>query len=174
MQLSKSEYIEELIKRYQLHYNIETNKYISGTHVDIYALSIIEHFRSILNKKFQIDKFQEREIILVKGFDNIIEEKDMIFFTRFLIDSINEIINPSTDIMSHTIDGIMISSQGTSEKAITLLQKFKYSKTFLWGIKGWCDIRLLLIDIKSKSVFCNCKGREIINIYSFKDERGEE
>ena len=172
MQLTLSEYLERLLIRYQLHYNVETNKFISGTKIDIYALSVIEHYRNVFNKKIKIDHYQEREIILVNGFEKYIEGKDINEYFQFLNKAAQELINPSFDVMCHVINGILVSSNGFSQEAISVSQRFKYSKTFALGIKGWCDIRLLLIDIKNNAVFYNAKGREIAEVYSFNKELG--
>ncbi len=167
MQLKLSEYLKELSKRYQLHYNVEINKHILNSKVDIYAFSVTEHYRSVLTKNIRIDHYQEREIILVNGFDRYVEVGDINDFSQFIVKAALELTNPSLEVMSHTINGIIIGENGFSDEAIQASQRFKYSKTFLFGIKGWCDIRLLLIDIKNKAVFCNAKGKEIAQVYSF-------
>jgi len=173
MQLTLSEYLERLLIRYQLHYNVETNKFISGTKIDIYALSVIEHYRNVFNKKIKIDHYQEREIILVNGFEKYIEGKDINEYFQFLNKAAQELINPSFDVMCHVINGILVSSNGFSQEAISASQRFKYSKTFALGIKGWCDIRLLLIDIKNNAIFFNAKGRDIAEVYSFNKDNKE-
>jgi len=167
MEPTLREYLDELEKRYQAHYDVETYKTIAGTQIDIYAISIIEHFRHVLSKKIQIDHYQEREIILVKGFDQFIQAEEIKKFSQYLVTISKEMITPSFDVMSHTINGIMVSSQGFSKEAIEAARKFRYGRTFCLGIKGWCDIRLLLIDIKNSCVFCNAKGKEIVEVYTF-------
>lgn len=172
MQFTLTEYLEGLLKRYQLHYDVETNKLISGNKIDIYALSVIEHYRNVFNKKIKIDHYQEREIILVNGFEKFIDVNDINEYFQFLNKVTQELVSPSFDVMSHIINGIMISTNGFSQEVISASQRFKYSKTFFLGIKGWCDIRLLLIDLKNNNVFYNAKGREIAEIYSFNKEAG--
>jgi hypothetical protein len=172
MKPTLEEYLEELEKRYQGHYNVERSKAIAGKELDIYAISIIEHFRHAFTKSIQIDHYQEKEIILVKGFKEFIQAKEIIEFSQYLVTTSKELITPSFEIMSHVINGIIISSQGFSEDAISNAQKFKYGRTFCLGIKGWCDIRLLLIDIKNHHVYCNAKGKEIIEIYAFDNRKG--
>jgi len=166
------EYLNKLEKRYRAHYNVERNKAISSKEFDIYAISIIEHFRNVLTKKIQIDHYQEREIILVKGFEKFIQYKEIKELSQHLVTSTKELVVPSFEIMSHVINGIIISSQGFSENAIKAGQKFKYGRTFCLGIKGWCDIRLVLIDIKNNTVYCNAKGREIIEVYAIDKKKG--
>lgn len=172
MNLTLKDYFKELEKRFQAHYDVETNKTIAGKQLDIYAISIIEHFRHIFTKKIQIDHYQEREIILVKGLDEFIDKEKIDEFLKFLIDANQELVTPSFKIMSHIINGIFISSQGFSKEVIESARRFKYGKTYCLGIKGWCDIRLLLIDINKNCVFCNAKGREVAEVYSFERHKG--
>jgi len=172
MQPSLKHYLEELETRYQAHYNVETNKVITGKQLDIYAISVIEHFRHILTKKIQIDRYQERENILVKGFDQFVQNEETKDFSQFLTATTRDLVSPSFDIMSHTINGIMVSSQGFSEEAIEIARKYRYSRIYCLGIKGWCDIRLLLIDIKKNCIYCNPKGKEILEVYSFAKKTG--
>lgn len=166
MRTSLDEYIKDLEKRLQAHYDIETHKIISTLKLDIYAISVIEHFRNIFSKKIQIDHYQEKEIILVKGFDRYVQEQDVNQFSRLLIQVTREHVSPSFDVMSHTINGILISSQGFSREAIRLAEQFRYSRTFFLGIKGWCDIRFLLIDLPNTCLYCNPKGKEVKTVYS--------
>lgn len=166
------EYLEKLEKRYQAHYNVERNKTVAGKELDIYAMSIIEHFRHVLTKKIKIDHYQEREIILVKGFEQLIQAEEIKELSHYLIAVNKELVVPSFDIMSHALNGIIISSQGFSKEAIKYAQKFKYGRTFCLGIKGWCDIRLLLIDINNNCVFCNVRGKEVVEVYSFEKHKG--
>lgn len=165
--LSLSEYLDLLKQRYQLNYNVEINKFIQDVNVDIFALSVIEHYRNVISKKIQIDRYEERKIILVKGYESLVKDGEMNDFFRFLTRAAQELVIPSLDIMSHLIDGIIVSAQGFSQEAISAAQKYKYSRTFFLGIKGWCDIRLLLVDLKNSTVFYNVKGKEIVQVYSF-------
>nr|HPK87241.1 hypothetical protein [Atribacterota bacterium] len=98
---------------------------------------------------------------------SMVEGGEVNDFSRFLTSAAQELVIPSLDIMSHLIDGIIVSAQGFSQEAISAAQKYKYSRTFFLGIKGWCDIRLLLVDLKNSAVFCNAKGKEIAQVYSF-------
>jgi hypothetical protein len=172
MQPTLSEYLEGLSKRYKLHYNVETNKLISEKKIDIYAISVLEHYRHVLTKKIQIDRYQEKEIIFVQGFEQFVDDRIINDFSQFLINITRELVIPSFEVMSHTINGIIVSAQGFSQEAIAITQRFRYGKTFVLGIKGWCDIRLLLIDLKQSCVYCNPKGKEIASVYNFKKELG--
>lgn len=172
MQSPLKEYLTLLEKRYHENYDVLTNKVVSGELLDIYAVSVIEHFRNVLTKKIQFDQYQEREIILVKGFDQLVQNEQIRNFSQFLIQATRELVIPSFNVMSQTINGIVISSQGFLREGIESAQKFNYGRTFCLGIKGWCDIRLILIDLKESSVYFNAKGKEIAEVYAFRKEKG--
>lgn len=160
-------YLQELEKRYQGHYDVEKNHFIADEKFDIFAVSVIEHFRNILTKKIKIDQYQEKEFVLVKGFDQIVSLEEMQNFSQSLIKATQQLVNPSMQTMSHIVNGIAISNQGFSKDVIHFVQKFRYAKTFCLGIKGWCDIRLLLIDLQKADIHCNTKGLEVKSVYSF-------
>jgi hypothetical protein len=40
------------------------------------------------------------------------------------------------------------------------------------GIKGWCDIRLILVDLKGKKLYSNKKGKEVLSAYKIKSKSG--
>lgn len=54
MKSTLEEYLENLEKRYRAHYNVERNKEVAGKELDIYAISVIEHFRHVFTKKSRL------------------------------------------------------------------------------------------------------------------------
>jgi len=93
-------------------------------------------------------------------------------FSQFLISSINKISPPSVDTMSTTLNGVLVSTSGFSEEAVSFTKKFKFSKSFLLGIKGWCDIRLILVNLKEEKLYSNQKGKEVLSAYKIKSSSG--
>ncbi|GAB4112179.1 MAG: hypothetical protein Kow00103_00850 [Candidatus Caldatribacteriota bacterium] len=170
--ITKDIYLRELEKRYRYYYEIEKNKEILGEIVDIFASSSIEHFRNILTKKIKIDKYYTKEYAIVRVKDALIDQEKIEKFTNFLKSVLNNLICPSTEVMSTTLSGVLITNIGFSEEAINFGQKFKFSRSFWLGIKGWCDIRLILIDLKEEKFYSNNKGKEILTAYKFNSSKG--
>ena len=107
---------------------------------------------------------------MVKTLFGLADKKEVEKFSQFLISSINKLSSPSTDTMCAVLNGVMISDSGFSEDAIRFGEKFKFSKSFLLGIKGWHDIRLILVDLNNRKLFSNKKGKEIILAYKINTE----
>jgi len=74
--------------------------------------------------------------------------------------------------MSTVLNGVLVSTSGFSEEAVSFAKKFKFSKSFLLGIKGWCEIRLILVDLKKEELYSNQKGKEVLSAYKIKSDPG--
>jgi len=165
-------YLRDLEERYKYYYELERDKEISDLKVDIFALSSTEHFRQALTKNIKIDQHYTKEYAVVKVENRSIDKSDVEEFSKYLKSLINKLFTPSVDIMSTIITGVLVSTSGFSEEALSFTKKFKFSKSFLLGIKGWCDIRLILVDLKEEKLYSNQKGKEVLSAYKIKSESG--
>ena len=111
---------------------------------------------------------------MVKTLFGLADKKEVEKFSQLLISSINKLSPPSTDTMYAVLNGVMISDSGFSEDAIRFGEKFSFSKSFLLGIKGWHDIRLILVDLNNNKLFSNKKGKEVISAYKINTKSKKE
>ena len=165
-------YLKDLEERYKYYYKTERNKKILGVKLDIFAKSSTEHFRQVLTKSIKIDQHYTKEYAAVKAEKRFVDKNEVEEFSKYLKSLINKLFTPSVDIMSTIINGVLVSTSGFSEEAVSFVKKFKFSKSFLLGIKGWCDIRLILIDLKGQKLYSNKKGKEVLSAYKIKSPRG--
>ena len=165
-------YLRDLEERYKYYYELERDKEISGLKVDIFALSSTEHFRQALTKNIKIDQHYTKEYAVVKAEKRFIDKNEVEEFSKYLKSLINKPFTPSVNIMSTIINGVLVSTSGFSEEAINFAERFKFSKSFLLGLKGWCDIRFILIDLKGQKLYSNKKGEEVLSAYKVKSFLG--
>lgn len=166
------EYLKDLEERYKYYYEVERNKEILGVKLDIFAQSSTEHFRQVLTKKIKIDQHYTKEYAIVKTLKRIGDKSEVENFSKFIKSLVNELVVPSVNIMCTLINGVLITTSGFSEEAVSFTKKFKFSKSFLLGIKGWCDIRLILVDLKEKKLYSNQKGKDVLSAYKIKSSSG--
>ncbi len=74
--------------------------------------------------------------------------------------------------MSTMLNGVLVTTSGFSEEAVNFAKKFKFSKSFLLGIKGWCDIRLILVDLKGEKLYSNQRGKGVLSAYKIRSSSG--
>ena len=165
-------YLRDLEERYKYYYEVERNKEILGVKLDIFAQSSTEHFRQVLTKKIKIDQHYTKEYAVVKTLKRIGDKSEVENFSKFIKSLVNELVVPSVNTMYTIINGVLIATSGFSEEAINFAEKFKFSKSFLLGLKGWFDIRLILIDLKGQKLYSNKKGEEVLSAYKVKSFLG--
>lgn len=161
-------YLKDLEERYKYYYEVERNKEILGVKLDIFAQSSTEHFRQVLTKKIKIDQHYTKEYAVVKTLKRRGDKSEVENFSKFIKSLINELVIPSVNTMCTIINGVLINTSGFSEEAINFAERFKFSKSFLLGLKGWCDIRLILIELKGQKLYSNRKGEEVLSAYKVK------
>ena len=165
-------YLKDLEERYKYYYEVERDKEVSGVKVDIFAKSSTEHFRQVLTKDIKIDQHNTKEYAMVKALPVLGNKNEVKEFSQFLISSINKLSPPSIDTMSTILNGVLVATSSFSEEAVNFAKKFKFSKSFLLGLKGWCDIRLILVDLKEEKLYSNQKGKEVLSAYKIKSSSG--
>ena len=165
-------YLKDLEERYKYYYEAERDKEIFGLRLDIFAKSSTEHFRQVLTKSIKIDQHYTKEYAAVKGERRFVDKNEVEEFSKYLKSLINELLTPSVDTMSTILNGVLVATSSFSEEAVNFAKKFKFSKSFLLGLKGWCDIRLILGDLKEEKLYSNQKGKEILSAYKIKSSSG--
>ena len=163
--MNSQEYIYNLKNSWKEYFDIFENYNMQGENLPIYAKSFIRNERYIATKKSVIDAYENHEHCIVKSKDEITNSDDIINFTNFLKSLSEKIVTPDDEHMSTIINGIYISNKGFSDEAIKIGKKFKCHKTFAFGLKGFCDIRLFLIDLTENKLYTNKDGKAMKSFY---------
>jgi|Deesub1362A_J573_1020465.scaffolds.fasta_scaffold04300_4 arginyl-tRNA--protein-N-Asp/Glu arginylyltransferase len=160
-----SNYLEKLKQSYRSFFDVYTDKKINDELFNIYAKSNIKNEKYLGTKSLKIWGYENNEHCLVKTYNNKIDEENIDELVHCLRGCINILVKPHLEHMLSVITCVVVTTEGYSEKAIRKAKKVKISRAFAFGFKGWCDVRLILVDLKHNAVYTNKKGREVINFY---------
>jgi len=160
-----SDYLEKLKQSYRSFFDVYTDKEINDELFDIYAKSNIRNEKYLGVKSLKIWGYENNEHCLVKTYSSKIDEKDVDELEHFLRGCIDILVEPHLEHMSSVITCVVVTTEGCSKKAVKKAEKLKISRVFAFGFKGWCDVRLILVDLKHNAVYTNKKGKEVINFY---------
>jgi hypothetical protein len=155
-----STYLDKLSQRYKSYFDVHRDYELLGEKLDIFAEFKVHSEKFFLVKSVKVFSFDNFEYCLVKCLNHEISINDLDNYSNYLINVTNKIVKPSSEHMSTFLSGIIISEKGFSQEVITKAQKFKYSKDFLFTLKGWCDVRLILVDLARNDVITNSSGKK--------------
>jgi len=158
-------YLQMIKSRLENNFNIELNKEIGNQIIDLYAVCNIHSSKYLGSKNFKIWSYEVNEHCLITLTDKKLSIEDIENYHNWLKDQIKVLITPHPEHMQSYLTGVIATTKGIDPQAIEYLEKLQFSKSFKWGFQGWCDLRLLAVDVTSNQVISNKKAKEVQKVY---------
>ncbi|OEF99598.1 hypothetical protein BHF71_08220 [Vulcanibacillus modesticaldus] len=161
--MNVSEYTDLVEKRLERNFDIERN--INFLNLDIPLFAKMEMFNEkyFASKQVKVWRAENYEYIFLKDFSTI-NEKTIEDFQKFLINALEELVDPHNEHMSSVITGVMVTSN-FPEDLENKIKKFKHKKIYAFSFKGWAEVRLMVVSLHSNRVISNRKGKEVQDFY---------
>ncbi len=164
-----SQYIELIERKLFSSFNIWRDHPVGQEIFDLYAEYHLRNEKYIVVKKAVIYAIESNEYCLVK---HLADPSLQRFNTLVdgIKDSVKDLVKPDQDHMSSiiTIVGVLDTSAGPDVHAmIEAVKRFKYHKGFAFGLRGWADIRLVLVSLEEGVLATNKKGKDVKKVYQF-------
>lgn len=158
-------YLELLKSRFERHFKIDTGIELLGTKIDMAASFSDVSGRTFITKNDIIDRYENHEYCYIKKYHDLSEE-DINEFTLFLKKVVEERIKPGKDHMSTYVTGVVIADSvaGNIRK---MVEKHSYSRAYSFYLRGWCDVRLVLVGLADNQVITNKAGKRLTKVYQF-------
>ncbi|MFW6301847.1 MAG: hypothetical protein ACOC1W_04900 [Bacillota bacterium] len=151
--------IDEMLYHY---FDLTLDKEIAGRSFDLYGFCRLDNERYIATRSVKIWEFIDYEHVLVR----IVEDFSTDFYHQgFLEELVEELVDPHPNHHQTYITLVEIVKKELGQEDIQWIRKFKYSRTFRLGLRGWCDVRLVVADISQEQVYTNKAGQEIYESY---------
>ncbi len=156
-------YLDKLRERFEKHFCIETDMKILGERIDMYARFTNISGRTFITKHDVIDRYENHEFCYIKRYGNV-SGKELLQFMQFLKKTVDEYVNPGADHMSTYVTGVMVVD-GISDELRKTVEKFSHSKAYMFYLRGWCDVRLVCVDLADENIITNRAGRKVKKVY---------
>lgn len=116
----------------------------------------------VLVKRVKLWEAEEHEYMLFDVRDRIDAEAAR-SYVEFMKNEALELVKPEPNHMS-SFRTLVVIANSASDEACSLFRKASHRKNFMWGIRGWSDVRLALIDLskpQGSRVVCNGAAKRI-------------
>ncbi|MFV9510853.1 hypothetical protein [Tepidibacillus sp. LV47] len=158
-----NEYVSNIELKLSKYFDINRDVQFKTQQINLFAKAEIHQEKFFGTKNVKIWSAKNYEYLFLQVIEEISETK-IETFQKFLICMIDELVKPHSEHMSSTFTGILVVDHFPASLE-DQIKKFKYKKSFAFSLKGWADIRLLVIDLNSKRVIHNKKGKEVATFY---------
>lgn len=156
-------YIEMIKSKLEKHFQIETDLVILENTIDMCAKFSDISGRTFITKNDIIDRCENYEYCYFKKYDTV-TKKEVAAYGQFLKRIADAHIKPGKDHMSTYVTGVIISNSisGDAKEAV---EKYSYSRAYCFYLKGWCDVRLILVGLDNNEIVTNKAGKKVKKVY---------
>ena len=158
-------YIEFLKSRLERHFNIETDVEVFENKIDMLAKFSEISGRTFITKNDIIDRYENHEYCYIKKYGSVTEE-EVASYGQFLKKIVDECIKPGKDHMSTYVTGVIIGNS-INDNVLQMVKQYSYSRAYSFYLKGWCDVRLICIDLDNNEITTNKTGKKVKKVYQF-------
>jgi len=160
------DYFDILEKKHKAYFDVYRNHKIEDICFDLYAEFHMKNQRYFLSAT--LDAYEVHEYRFIKSFREI-NLGGIRDYAGWLQSRAPIYAKPDAEHMSTSLTGVVVTEGSFSEEALKFIKNYRYTKYFALGIKGWCDIRLLGVDMATNRVVANNKGKEVLRDFQFSD-----
>lgn len=161
------QYLDSLESKLRSSFDIYRDHAINELKFDLYGRFYMTTERYLLTKKAKIFGIENNEHILIKKVDflnrSLFDE-----FKKNILKAIDDIVDPHPEHMSSIVTGVIVvdNNMGSIDQGILDdVVNYKFHKGFSFGLRGWVDVRLLIVSLKDGIVISNKKGKEVEQVY---------
>lgn len=152
---------ENFIKALKNNYDLKYEEEIIDEVFDIIGEYNIRNSKYVLSKNAEIYAFKNEEKIFIKH----IEAIDKIYLDELknkISNKIEQLVNIDSEHMSTDLNFIFIVEKKIDKNIQRCIKKFKYHKSFLFGLKGWVNVKVYVYDMNSEMIYSNKAGKKSV------------
>lgn len=157
-------YLEVITKRLMPYFDLSKDEKVAGKQMNLVARFNMRNEKYFFIKNITLFAYENHETVLVRRESELTEETAKEFCT-YLKKAVTELVNPNDEHMSSVVTGILVATEGITPKARKVIESFHYSRNFKFLLQGWCDVRLLAVDLTTCEVYSNRAGRPVREAY---------
>ena len=160
--MNSKEYFNKIDEMLYHYFDLTLKKEIAGRSFDLYGFCRLDNERYVATRSVKIWEFIDYEHVLVR----ITGEFNVDFYSQEFIDEVvAELVDAHPNHHQSYITFVNIVESQLRPEDIQAIKGLKYSKTFRLGLRGWCDLRLIVVDIPRSHVYTNKAGEEVAESY---------
>lgn len=161
--MNKDKYLEVMRTRLENYFELEEDKIINDEAFDLYGKYQMMLGRTFLSKQVIIDKFETNEHIMIKCISHLGEE-DLEKHLMYLRELPKQMVSLNPYHKSTYFNFVLVC-EDYIKCDIKSIKKFKYEKLFKLYFRGFCEVRLIVVELPTGNVFCNKDGKRVRKAY---------
>lgn len=169
--MEKMEFLEKLMPVYENYFDIEKDFQITDSnYVNGYVYPVMASFHSksekyMLVKSAKIWAHENHEYAYFV-LDDLLDVEKFNELTQSTLDYALSLVKPNNEHMYTYVTMVFICNNINNDNLIKEIKKKKFHKSYKFSFNGWCDLRIVAVDLSKKAIYTNSKGKELYKLFS--------
>lgn len=167
--------VHELANIYVPFFDVERGGKVGSTDIAFSAVYNRRDERYMFTKKIKVWGVDNQQIVFVTTPDLEVSEAYIDRMMNDMIDCTNEYVKPHGEHMSTVFTGVIITDQPVTSEVIHTILKIRKLNFFKFGIQGWMEMYIAILDLSKKEIYMHKKGKLFIEpLYHYLKEVEEK
>ncbi|HZG71857.1 MAG TPA: hypothetical protein VEY51_10025 [Chondromyces sp.] len=118
--------------------------------------------RYMFTKKVKVWRVENQQVIFAACPNEPIDQSYLEEFQQAIKNHMDDYLPLKTEHMSTIFVGVIITNQALDQKVINKTKKIRKVKFLKFGMYGWAEIYLAIIDLSSNQIFIHRKGKPFV------------
>jgi len=164
MIMNTNEYLENMRIRLASQYDIYNSYDLQGVKTELYAHFYSRNERYVASKSATLYAYESNEHTFFKSVSTL-DVLSIYNFTEHLKSTIDDFVEPHAEHMSTRLNAVFITHDPITDDVISHVKKFKYQKSYMFGLNGWVDVCLIVVSLSTGDVFTSRKAKKQANYF---------
>lgn len=160
-----SKYKKHLKDKLSKYYDLKDNVKIGNMSFDFQATFNQRNAKYFLLKELEYYSFKNNEYIFFKNINNDIDFSN---FDLLLKNHLKDIVDIEENHMSSVITFLIEKPFPIDKTIIKKIKKYKFHKSFKFGLKGWVNVRFIVVNSNGNKGYSNRFGKKELNKFLIK------
>lgn len=152
-------FINELINKYVIYFDVYRDEKIGETPLAFKALYKRRDEKYLITKTIKVWGIENQQCVFVTTPEGELTKEFIQQFEKDMQGSVNEHVVQHRDHMSTIFLGVVVTDQPVTEAFVKGVRKYRKLKFIKYGLHGWAELYLAIVDLNGEVVYVNPKGK---------------
>ena len=158
--MTKEALLENLVNAYTAYFDIRRDVELEGLPVAMDAEYHAHDERYVLTREAKLWEAESNEYAFVVFLEELTTDNLKRYYDAVLKEGMSR-VTPGENHMRSDIT-LLVLADRVQPEAAEALKKLKYSKSFLFSLRGWAQFRAAAVELSTGSQISNGLGRDVL------------
>lgn len=168
--MNSSDYLEKILRHYQSTFDLKSPYVFGETVYSAYGYFYSHSEKYVLTRSAQMWETNSYEHVFFTE-KEAITHKDLVNMDEMFQRNAEPVLvrknekYPQRNHMYTYLTYVILSNKPVKVDVAKSIQSYHFSKSYMLSIRGWCEARIVVVDLAENMVYTNKKAKPLKKIY---------